>query len=85
VVGLYFGSKGTGCQGHDLKNLAILSLKKMGLLFDAPFFDSRVNFKVLVAMVLIANFKCFKEVVVLTLKIKNGVIVRVTFHFGGLF
>jgi hypothetical protein len=39
------------------------------------------DFKVLVATISIAKFKGFKEVVVLTSKTKNGVVIRATFLF----
>jgi hypothetical protein len=45
----------------------------------ALLFNSRVNFKVLVATIPVVKFEGFKEVVVLTLKIKNGAAVRALF------
>jgi hypothetical protein len=49
------------------------------VLLGAPLFNLGVDFKVLVATVLVVKSGGFKEVVVLTLKIKNGVVVSTTF------
>jgi hypothetical protein len=53
------------------------------VLLGAPLFDLRVDFKVLVATIPVVMSRGFKEVVVLTLKKKNGVVVSTTFRFGG--
>ena len=59
-------SNGINCQGHDFKIIVILLVGKIGKLLGAPLFDSKVNFKVSVAMVAIVKTRGFKQFVVFT-------------------